>query len=52
VFFSKGWVVFNKNVATSAQWDGDVDSVLAATMLVVLVDVSRVTSAAAEFAGL
>jgi hypothetical protein len=50
VLFSKGWVVFNENVALSTQRDGDVDGVFAATVLMVLVDVSRVTSAAAEFA--
>jgi hypothetical protein len=50
VLFSKGWVVFNENVALSTQRDGDVDGVLAAAMQVVFVDVSRVTSAAAEFA--
>jgi hypothetical protein len=37
VFFSEGWVVFNKNVATSAQWDGDVDGVLAAAVQMVFV---------------
>jgi hypothetical protein len=52
MLFSKGWVVFNENVAQSAQRNSDVDGVLAATVLVVFVDVSRVTSAAAEFAGL
>jgi hypothetical protein len=52
MLFSKGWVVFNENVALSTQRDGDVDGALAATMRVVFVDVSIVTSAATEFAGL